>query len=203
MKTPRFILASASPARKQLLRRAGFRFDVVPSRAREVMRGGLRVTVLANARCKAAVVARRHPGRWVLAADTLIEFERRLYGKPRNLRAAEALLVRMAGRTHKLATGVVLQRDRRRIERIAFTWVTMREQPRGRIRAALRRSRATRLAGGYAIRRGRDPLVERLRGSFSNVVGLPMEVVAPLVRARCHTRVDPCCDMSQQGSTLV
>ncbi len=180
---PRFILASASPARKQLLRRAGFRFDVIPSRAREGIRGGLRKAVLANARRKAAAVARRHPGRWVLAADTLIEFEGSLHGKPRDFRAAEALLARMAGRAHRLATGVVLQRDRRRIERVAFTRVMMRAQPRERIRAVVRKSRATRLAGGYAIRRGRDPLVERLRGSFTNVVGLPMEIVSPLLRS--------------------
>jgi septum formation protein len=187
----KFILASASPARKELLRRAGFRFDVIPSRARERMRRTLRDSVLTNAARKAAAVARRHPGRWVLAADTLIEFRGRLYGKPRSAAEATALLSRMAGRTHKLATGVALQLDARRIRRVAITWVTMRAQPRERIAEVVGLSRATRLAGGYAIRPGRDPLVERLRGSFSNVVGLPMEIVGPLLRRALRARRAP------------
>lgn len=178
----RFILASASPARKELLRRAGFAFDVVPSRVRERMERTLRASVLANAERKSAAVSRRHPGRWVLAADTLIEFDGKQYGKPRSAAAAVSLLARLAGRTHRLATGVVLQRDGRRIRKAAFTKVTMRSQSRDRIAAIVRRYRATQLAGGYAIRPGRDPLVERVQGSFTNVVGLPMEIVGPLLR---------------------
>lgn len=178
----RFILASASPARKELLRRAGFVFDVVPSRVREYRKGTLRASVLANAERKAAAVSRRCPGRWVLAADTLIEFEGKQYGKPRSAAAAVALLTRLAGHTHRLATAVVLQCGDRKIQRVAFTRVTMRAQPRSKIAAVVRRSRPTRLAGGYAIRPGRDPLVERLGGSFTNVVGLPMEIVVPLLR---------------------
>src|SRR5262245_50407356 len=110
------ILASASPARAGLLRSAGIRFKIVPSRARELKGRGLtlRQAVLANARLKAAPVARRFPEDWVLAADTMIEFEGRLYGKPRDRKAALALLGAMAGRTHRLATGVVLRRGSRK-----------------------------------------------------------------------------------------
>jgi septum formation protein len=176
------ILASASPARRALLREAGVRFEVVPSRLPEIAGRGrsLDKTVLLNAARKARSVARRFPDRWVLAADTLIEYQGRIYGKPRDRKRAVAVLSKLSGRTHRLSTAVVLQRGRRVIRKIERTRVTLRALPPERIRRLIRRPE--KLAGGYAIRRGRDPLVESIRGSFTNVVGLPMEVVMPILR---------------------
>lgn len=175
-----FLLASASPARRALLQ--GFRFRVVPSGAREVRRRTLRETVIENARRKAAAVARRHPGAWVLAADTMISFRGRLHGKPRSRAAAERLLRALAGSTHTLGTGVVLERDGERIARYAVSRVTIREG--APIREILARRDPTRFAGGYAIQAGRDPLVERIEGSRTNVIGLPMEIVGPLLKSK-------------------
>ncbi|MBI2900934.1 MAG: Maf family protein [Planctomycetes bacterium] len=184
----RLILASASSARRELLRSAGFDFDVVAARVRE-LRGRCRPlcgTVLENARRKAAAVARRHRGRWVLAADTMIEFEGRLYGKPSGRGDGIGLLARMAGKTHTLATGIVLCRDRRAIERVVESRVTLR--PLGRREIARIVRTPERFAGGYAVVGKDDPLVERIEGSFTNVVGLPMEVVAPLLEKRLRTQ---------------
>lgn len=183
-KTTALILASASAARQGLLRAAGVSFEVSPARVRELQGRGrtLRETVLENARRKAAPIARRNPDRIVLAADTLIEFAGRLYGKPASRRAAEALLARLAGRTHRLATGVCLRVGRIRVLRCVVTEVTVRALELGRLRRILAADEPTRYAGGYAIRRGRDPLIERIRGSFTNVVGLPMEIVLPMLR---------------------
>ncbi|MFN3485502.1 MAG: Maf family protein [Planctomycetota bacterium] len=173
-----FILASASPARRKLLR--GFRFRVVPSGVREVRRSSLRATCLANARRKAAAVARRFPNTWVLAADTMLEFRGRLYGKPRSRAAAERLLRRLAGRTHVIGTAFVLQKNTFRIERFVRSRVTLRENPPlGKI---LLRYDPTRFAGGYALKPRRDPLVARVEGSVTNVIGLPMEELEPLLR---------------------
>jgi septum formation protein len=176
------LLASASPARRALLRQAGVRFEVVPSNVPEIKGRGrtLDQTVLENARRKARAVARRFPDRWVLAADTLVEYEGRIYGKPKDRKTAVAVLSRLAGRTHNLSTGVVLQRGRRVISRIDRTRVTLRALSPGKIGRILKNPE--KLAGGYAIRKGRDPLVASIRGSFSNVVGLPMEVVMPLLK---------------------
>jgi septum formation protein len=176
------ILASASPARRALLRRAGVLFEVVPSRVPEIAGRGrtLDQTVLENALRKARAVARRFPDRWILAADTLIEYEGRIYGKPRNRKSAVAVLARLAGRTHNLSTAVVLQRGRRVIRKIDRTRVTLRALTPAQIGKLLKNPE--KLAGGYAIRPGRDPLVGSIRGSFTNVVGLPMEVVLPLLR---------------------
>lgn len=173
-----FILASASPARRKLLK--GYRYRVVPSGVREVRRRTLRATCLANARRKAAAVARRFPNTWVLAADTLLEFQGRLYGKPRTRVAAERLLRALAGRTHVIGTGVVLQKNRFRIERFVRSRVTVRENPP--LEKILSRYDPTRVAGGYALKPRRDPLVARVEGSVTNVIGLPMEELEPLLR---------------------
>lgn len=92
-------------------------------------------------------------------------------------------MTRLTGKVHRLATGVVLRKDRVEIRRVVLTRVKLRALDRAELGRVLRRP--DQLAGGYAIRRGRDPLVERIWGSFTNVVGLPMETVLPLLR-RLH-----------------
>jgi len=174
-----FILASSSAARRDLLK--GFRFRVVAPGVREVRRKTLRDTVLANARLKAASVARKSPGTWVLAADTMLAYGGRIYGKPKDRKAAVRLLRLLAGGTHVLGTAVVLQKDRFRTERYVTSRVTMRPDPP--VEKILRRYDPTRFAGGYAIRPEDDPLIEKIEGSVSNVVGLPMERVRPLLEA--------------------
>ncbi len=173
----KIVLASASPARRALLRAARVPFDAVPSGVPEHSGRGLtlRAAVLANAERKAAAVARAHPGRWVLAADTMLEFGGRLYGKPASRKAAVALLARMAGRWHVLATGVVLRRGSRGWRGVVRTRIRIRRLDAAAIDRLVGRSDPTGAAGGYRIRKGRDPLIERIEGSHSNVVGLPME----------------------------
>lgn len=181
---PPVILASASPARQSLLRRHGIAFDVCASQVRELRGRGrtLRETVLANARRKAEAVARRCPGRVILAADTMIEFGGRLFGKPASRAMALRWMEAWAGRQHRLGTGVVLLCGNQVRTRFVVTRVQIRALDRATFRRRLATTDPTRMAGGYAIRRGRDPLIERISGSHSNVVGLPMEVVAPWLR---------------------
>lgn len=175
----KLVLASASAARRALLRKAGIPFEVDPSGVPEHSGRGLtlRRAVLANAGRKALAVARRRPLEWVLAADTMIEFEGRLYGKPASRREAVRLLARMAGRWHVLATGVVLIQGCRRWTGAVRTRVRLRPLSAAAIAKILRGQDTTGAAGGYRIRKGRDPLIERIEGSFSNVVGLPLEWV--------------------------
>lgn len=175
------ILASASPARRALLRAAGVAFEVVPSRARELAGRGrtLRATVLANARRKALAVARRRPGRDVLAADTMIEFGGRLLGKPRTLAEAERLHLAMGGRWHRIATGVCLVAGGRARTLCVVSRVRVRLVSPAQLQAIYRQRDPRGMAGGYALARGRDPLIERIDGSITNVLGLPMEAVLP------------------------
>ena len=173
-----FILASASPSRKKLLK--GYRFRVVPPGIREVRRGTLRATVVANAKLKADAVARRFPDEWVLAADTMIALGGRIYGKPRDRKAAIRLLRSLAGKTHVLATGAVLQKGKFRIVKYVTSKVTLHDDPP--IERLVARQDPTKFAGGYCIRPKNDPLIARIEGSVSNVIGLPMEALAPFLK---------------------
>ncbi len=175
------ILASASPARQELLRKAGFLFRVQPAGVRELKGRGrtLQETVLENARRKAAPVSHRHPGDWVLAADTMIEFEGRIYGKPENQAGGVDLLHRMGGKVHLLATGVMIRRGKRVVEQVIESRVTIRPLDRKTLRKHV--LRPERFAGGYSVRRKGDPVVQKVDGSYTNVVGLPMESVSPIL----------------------
>jgi septum formation protein len=173
-----FILASASSSRRKLLK--GYRFRVLPSGVREVRRKTLQATCVTNARLKADAVARRFPTEWVLAADTMISYGGRIYGKPRDRKAAVRLLRTLAGATHTLGTGVVLQKGSFRIVKYVTSKVTLHDDPP--VEKIVSRTDPTQYAGGYAIRAKNDPLIRRIDGSISNVVGLPMEILEPLLR---------------------
>jgi septum formation protein len=179
------ILASASTARQGLLRDAGVPVEVMPSRAREIRGRGrtLAATVLENALRKSRAAARRHPDRWVLAADTMIAFRGKIYGKPPTRKAALDLARRLSGTTHELATGVVLRRGARVVKRAVISKVHVRPVDDAAIRRIFATQDPTKVAGGYCVTKGRDPLIEKIDGSFSNVIGLPLEWLLPKLEA--------------------
>ena len=173
-----FILASASPSRRKLLK--GYTFRVVPPGVREVRRGTLQSTVVANARLKADAVSKKFPDEWVLAADTLIAYGGKIYGKPRDRKAAARLLRGLAGKTHVLGTGAVLQKGRFRIVKFVTSKVTLHDDPP--VERIVARMDPTKYAGGYCIRPKKDPLIAKIEGSVSNVIGLPLEVLEPFLK---------------------
>ena len=179
------ILASASSARRALLREAGVPFEAMPSRARELRGRGrtLAATVLENALRKSKAAARTHPYRWVLAADTMITFRGRIYGKPATRKAALDLARKLSGKTHELATGVVLRLGGRILKRAVISRVRVRPLDDAAILRVFARIDPTKVAGGYYVRKGRDPLIERIDGSFTNVIGLPMEWLLPRLKS--------------------
>ena len=192
MRVPRtatLILASRSPRRTSLLRGAGIPFVAVDSRARERSRpprgpGGPRLLAMANAEAKAAAVARAHPGRWVLGADTVVVLDRHLFGKPRNIADAARMLGRLQGRTHRVITAVCLLRPPGRGRRFAVTSrVTFRALDAEGIRGYLRRVHTLDKAGAYAAQEHAWLIIRRVTGSWSNVVGLPMERLRRELRA--------------------
>ncbi|MDP6959683.1 MAG: Maf family protein, partial [Planctomycetota bacterium] len=156
------ILASASPARKELLQKAGFSFQVLPVNIRELKGRGrtLQDTVLENARRKAIPIARKRPDSWVLSADTMIEFEGRIYGKPSGREEGVTLLYRMGGKAHLLATGFVLRRGKRIIEKVVESQVTIRPTDKKTLRKHV--TKPQRFAGGYSIRKKKDPVVQKV-----------------------------------------
>ena len=179
MNLPRIILASASPRRAELLRKLGLRFRVVPSNAPEVRHEQLTARELSqlNAYRKARAVAKKIPDALVLGADTLVYFGTRLFGKPTNLEEAERMIAQLQGRTHQVVTGVCLIHLRRFRQKLfaETTDVTFRPLDRKQIRYYLKAIHPLDKAGAYAIQVKSDLIVEKVAGSFSNVVGLPVE----------------------------
>ncbi|NJD61818.1 MAG: septum formation protein Maf [Deltaproteobacteria bacterium] len=186
--TARLILASASPRRRELLRAIGVRFRVVPSRIEEVPRPGeppLRF-VRRAAREKGEEVASRHPDAMVLSADTIVVAGRRILGKPSTRREAERMLFLLAGREHLVHTAVCLLRqvDGYRDRLCMTSRVRFRSLTREEIAAYLRTGESDDKAGAYAAQGAGTLLIDRIRGSFTNVVGLPMtQTLAMLLRS--------------------
>lgn len=176
---PRLILASESPRRGTLLQTLGIPFAVVPAIVREADGSGLtaRETAMLNAHRKARAVAKSLPDALVLGADTVVCLGTLLLGKPRNPQDAHEMLEVLQGRTHEVITAVCLVELRRHRERLFYeaTDVTFHPLDAARIRAYHAKIDPLDKAGAYAIQEhGRD-IVADTRGSYSNIVGLPLE----------------------------
>lgn len=177
--SPGLILASASPRRAQLLRALGLPFSVVPTEVPEVAPEFLSPaeTAQLNAVRKAQAAAIRHPDSLIIGADTMVTASGVHYGKPASLAEAEAMLAQLQGRVHQVATGVCLIHQsggRRRVFAVT-TAVTFRRLGPGEIREYLSSIHPFDKAGGYAIQDGGHTIIECIHGSYSNVVGLPLE----------------------------
>ncbi|MEJ5259363.1 MAG: Maf family protein [Anaerohalosphaeraceae bacterium] len=183
-----FILASASPRRKLLLQQAGYRFEVIPSQVDEskVDICGLTCEQAAArlALAKAQDVAASYPDCLVLAADTVVDSDGTLIGKPADVAEAEAILRRLFRKPHRVITGIALVRKSRNLEicESCITWVYPKTITEEQLAAYLASGDWQGKAGAYGIQEINDAFVERIDGSFSNVVGLPMERVEPLLR---------------------
>jgi septum formation protein len=174
----RLILASSSPRRQQLLRQIGLEFDVVPSDVREDFIGGEspRDHVLRLAELKAQRVAQVYPNRWVIGADTAVAVDGMILGKPQTEQEAHRMLLALSGRNHRVFTGVsVCHRAKGKGETIAVeTEVRMKTLTREEVAWYIRTGEPFDKAGGYAIQGKGAFMVQRIEGSYTNVVGLPL-----------------------------
>jgi septum formation protein len=178
----KLILASASPRRSELLRSMGVSFETVPSAADEVhdeQRAAAHLCEL-NAERKAAEVSARFPNDIILGADTLVTLPPRIYGKPCDLTMAKDFLRELSGRTHEVITGVCLMQlsTARKSVFHDVTHVTFKTLSDVTIDCYITQVAVLDKAGAYAIQECGDLLVEKISGSFSNVVGLPTERLA-------------------------
>ena len=176
---PPLILASASPRRAELLKLLPVKFQVLPGHADEVANehlSPLEVCQL-NAHRKARAVAKKIPDALVLAADTLVFLDNEILGKPRTLADARRMLARLQGRHHQVVTGVCLMHLRRHRERIfaVSTDVLFHPLNARQIRDYLASIQPLDKAGAYAIQDSGEKIISEISGSYSNVVGLPVE----------------------------
>jgi septum formation protein len=176
---PPLILASASPRRGNLLRLLPVEFTVLASDAEEVAPehlSPLEVCQL-NAHRKARTVAKKIPDALVLGADTLVFLDNEILGKPRDRAEAHRMLARLQGRTHQVVTGVSLIYLRGHRERLfaVSTDVLFHPLTESQIRYYLAKINPLDKAGAYAIQEFGELIVSEISGSYSNVVGLPVE----------------------------
>ena len=183
----RLLLASSSPRRRELLSAANIEFDIVSPDAAESESAALSIRELTtlNATRKALAVAPAHPASVILAADTLVALDGRVIGKPADMEDAFAIVRRLSGREHQVCTSVfICQAEHRQthsfyvISHVQFRTLSDRE-----ISAYLAKINPLDKAGAYAAQGHGREIIERIRGSYTNVVGLPMdETLAALSR---------------------
>jgi septum formation protein len=179
------VLASRSPRRQELLREAGYEFEIDPpdideeDYPPEVMPVDLAVRL---ARVKAFAIARKRPADVVLGADTIVAFGDRILGKPRDAAHAAEMLRLLSGTTHIVITGVCVTRrasatsDERRV----MASVRMRVLKEKEIEEYVASGQWSGKAGGYGIQ-DNDPFVTRISGCHTAIVGLPMKTTSQML----------------------
>ncbi len=177
------VLASGSPRRKQLLEMLGLPFRVVAPGVDETRQSSElpEAYVVRLAREKARVVAARERGELVLAADTTVVLRGEIFEKPSTPAAAEAMLGRLQGRTHRVMTAVAVALDGRLEHALDVTEVTFRRLSGDAIAAYVATGEPMDKAGAYAIQGKGAALVEGIRGDFFGVMGLPLRLALELL----------------------
>ncbi len=213
----RLILASASPRRAELLRSAGYTFDIVVAAVDESIRAGESPTTYVRrlAADKSAAVRsaghtgpppslddtarpahpdagadlRVEPDAIILGADTTVVIDGEILGKPRDDADAARMLRRLSGRAHQVLTGVSLRQGAAEVGRVETTSVTFRALTDGDIAWYVTSAEGRDKAGGYAIQGLASRFIPAIVGSYSNVVGLPMACVDELLRSLLASRL--------------
>jgi septum formation protein len=178
---PPLILASASPRRRALLEEGKYRFEVAPSNVREISPAHFSPgeTVLFNARAKCRAIALQRFEEIVVGVDTEVALGEEVLGKPANMEAALAMLKRLNGRSHHVYTGLWLARVADNQERgaVEVSTVHFKRLSDAKLRAYLKRIGPLDKAGAYSAQDDNGELIDHVEGSFSNVIGLPMETL--------------------------
>jgi septum formation protein len=170
-------LASGSPQRREILEKLGVEFEVVVPGTEELTGGDPKLEVLENARRKAAAIDRDEI---VIACDTDVVLDGKALGKPADEREAWEYLERMSGRAHTVMSGLVVLADGEERSGLEQTTVVFKELSEAEIDRYVAFGEWRGRSGGYAIQTLGSTLVERVEGSVSNVVGLPVGLLFEL-----------------------
>lgn len=170
------VLASASPRRKELLERAGFEFISVPAQTEEIVPEKIAVEDMPEylAVKKAEAVLQDYPNDIILSADTMVELDGVIYGKPGDERSAFHMLRQLSGKTHHVYTGVCILANGEKesfttCTKVEFYWLTDEE-----IWDYIHTGEPMDKAGAYGIQGRGAVLVKRIQGDFYTVMGLPI-----------------------------
>lgn len=193
----KFILASASPRRRELLASIGLAFEVKPSNVPEVRQEGEAPEeyVARLSRDKAHALASQHPDQWVIAADTTVLLGEELLEKPVDAQDAARMLGTIAGKTHIVYTGVTLENAGRgyRDTRVAESEVRMLPLDEREIEWYVKTGEPLDKAGAYAVQGIGAMFIDSIHGSYTNVVGLPLATLFQMLR---RAGIDPLSDQT-------
>ena len=177
----RFILASGSPRRKELLSGLLSEFEVIIPQTEELTEHHLGPSQLSlsNALLKAKAVAENYFSDWVLASDTVVAIGNKSFGKPVDIVAARNMLQELSGKSHEVHTGMCLMNQSLQIikKQVITSRVTFLDLNDSRIEKYFSTVNPLDKAGGYAIQTNADLIVESFEGSKSNIIGLPVELL--------------------------
>ena len=181
------ILASASPRRRQLLSEAGYRFKVVHPDIDETAYSADQIDPSRYAEqlalAKAKSVADKYPDILVIGADTIVDFLGRIIGKPADAKEARRIVQLLFSTPHKVITGLAICRIRDGIELVTNASTTVYPKPltKEQIARHIKSNSWKDKAGAYAIQENGDEFIEKIEGSMTNVMGLPMELLEQLL----------------------
>ncbi|HEV7489011.1 MAG TPA: Maf family protein [Thermoanaerobaculia bacterium] len=188
----RFILASQSPRRRELLASIGLAFDVIPSDVPEVHQAGESPEeyVARLSRDKAAAIAAKYNDAWIIAADTTVLLGDELLEKPADDADARRMLAMIAGKTHIVYSGVTLQNAASgwRDTRVAESEVRMLPLDERDIAWYVSTGEPRDKAGAYAVQGIGAMFIDSIHGSYTNVVGLPLALLFQMLR---RAGIDP------------
>ncbi|MBA7571416.1 dTTP/UTP pyrophosphatase [subsurface metagenome] len=183
-----FILASASPRRRELLGELIPDFEIIPSDIDERPLDGEPPEdhVLRLSKEKALAVSRANPGRWVLGADTVVVIDGNMLGKPGTPAEAKRMLGMLSGREHKVITGFALVREGKGVvaNDAVQSGVLFKDISEDEMEWYTQTSEPYDKAGGYAVQGKASFFIKEIRGSYTNVIGLPLcEVITAMEKA--------------------
>ena len=197
----KIVLASQSQRRRELLASAGVPFEAVAPEVEEIdIPDKPEDTVRFNSEAKASWVARDYPDSVIIGADTVVFLER-IMGKPETMSHAREMLIRLSGRTHLVYTAVtvIFPNGDGMATRVVTSSVTMKKLNGEMISEYLQLVNPLDKAGGYAIQEHGEMLIDKCDGSYSNVIGLPMEMLGEMLEKYPETR--GCLEMIKKEDT--
>jgi len=182
---PFFYLASQSPRRRHLLKRAGFSFQICSTTFKEKQWRGLspRQFALRNAAGKAKNAKIQNISCWVLGADTVVACQNKILGKPRSITQAKQCLKFLSGKTHRVYTAIVFyqQKSKRLYQKCICTQVRFKKLSHDQIQKVVQKTNPLDKAAGYAIQTQGKDLVASIKGPYTNVIGLPIQDVRRMI----------------------
>ena len=182
-----WILASQSPRRKELLKEIVEQFEIIPAKGEEILPQNATVEekVLSLAKHKAEEIAslQASNGKWVLGADTIVVLKKEILGKPKDEQDAKRMLSALSGKTHEVLTGVCMMKKQdgqtTSLTAVGKTKVVFERLTKAQIEKYVASGSPMDKAGAYGIQDG--GLVKKIKGSFSNVVGLPVALCKAMI----------------------